>query len=116
MTEQTGYNATLDPRTGRPVLPLDAENARKAEVESAPLTDEDNQGIDIGEENEPDIEEPDEVSEIEEEEEERPRPLRTEEEGAEAPSAEEINRITPRMKGPDIEREGSDEDLIDRNV
>ena len=45
MTDQTGYDATLDPRTGRPVLPLDAENARKSEAESAPLTDEDNQGI-----------------------------------------------------------------------
>jgi hypothetical protein len=115
MTEQTGYDATLDPRTGRPVLPLAAENARKAEVESSPLTKEDNQGIDIGEDNEPDIEESDEVSEIEEDE-ERPPPLRAEEEGPDAPSAEEINRITPRMKGPDIEREGSDEDLIDRNV
>jgi hypothetical protein len=115
MTEQTGYDATLDPRTGRPVLPLDAENARKSEAESAPLTDEDNQGIDIGDENDPDIEEPDEVSEIEEDE-EKPGPLRAEDEGPDAPSAEEINRITPRMKGPDIESEASDEDLIDRNV
>ena len=114
MTEQTGYNATLDPRTGRPVLPLDAENARKSEAESAPLTDEDNQGIDMGDEHEPEIEDPAEVSEIEEDE-EKPRPVRAEEEGPDAPSAEEINRITPRMKGPDIEREGSDEDLIDRN-
>jgi hypothetical protein len=114
MTEQTGYNATLDPRTGRPVLPLDAENARKSEAESAPLTDEDNQGIDIGDEDEAEIEDPPEVSEIEEDE-EKPRPVRAEEEGPDAPSAEEINRITPRMKGPDIEREGSDEDLIERN-
>ena len=115
MTEQSGYDATRDPRTGRPVLPLDAENARKSEIESAPLTDEDNQGIDIGDENEPDVEEPDEVSEIEEDE-EKPRPLRAEDEGPGAPSAEEINRTTPRMKGPDIEREDSEEDLIDRNI
>ena len=115
MTDQPGYDATLDPRTGRPILPLDAENARKSEVESAPLTDEDNQGIDIGDENDLDIEEPAEVSEIEEEGEE-PRPLRAEEDGPDAPSAEEINRITPRMKGPDVEREDSEEDLIDRNV
>ena len=114
MTERPGYDATLDPRTGRPVLPLDAENARKSEAESAPLTDEDNQGIDMGDENDPEIEDPGEVSEIEEDE-ERPLPLRAEE-GTHARSAEEINRITPRMKGPDIEREGSDEDLIDRNV
>lgn len=114
MTEQTGYDATLDPRTGRPVLPLAAENARRSEAESAPLTDEDNQGIDIGDEDEPEIEDPGEVSEIEEDE-ERPHPLRAEE-GPDAPSAEEINRLSPRMKGPDIEREGSDEDLIHRNV
>ena len=115
MTEQTGYNATLDPRTGRPVLPLDAENARKAEAESAPLTDEDNQGIDIGDENDPEIEEPDEVSEIEEDE-EKPRPVRAEDEGPDAPSAEELNQTIPRMKGPDVEREDSEEDLIDRNI
>ena len=41
------YDATRDPRTGRPVLPKDADNTRKAEAESLPLTDEDNQGIDI---------------------------------------------------------------------
>ena len=113
MTEHTGYNATLDPRTGRPILPLEAENARKSEVESVPLTDEDNQGIDIGDA--PEIEEPDEVSEIDEDG-EKPPPLRVEDEGPEAPSAEEINRITPRMHGPDVEREDSEEDLIDRNV
>jgi hypothetical protein len=115
MTEQTGYDATLDPRTGRPVLPLDAENARKSEAESAPLTHEDNQGIDMGDENDPEIEEPDEVSEIEEDE-EKPHPVRAEDEGPDALSAEEINQTTPRMKGPDVEREDSEEDLIDRNV
>jgi hypothetical protein len=115
MTEQSGYNATLDPRTGRPVLPIDAENTRNAEVESEPLSDEDNQGIDIGDENDPDVEEPGEISEIEEDE-EKPRPLRAEDEGPDAPSAEEINRITPRMKSPDVEREDSEEGLIDRNI
>ena len=99
MTEQTGYNATLDPRTGRPVLPLDAENARKSEARSAPLTDEDNQGIDIGDEDEPEIEDPDEVSEIEENE-EKPRPVRAEEEGPDAPSAEEINQENSSHEGP----------------
>src|SRR5687767_14762715 len=48
MSDQTSYDATLDPRTGRPILPLDAENARQAEAESEPLTDKDNQGILIG--------------------------------------------------------------------
>ena len=115
MTEQTGYNATLDLRTGRPVLPIDAEHARKAEVESEPLTDEDNQGIDIGDEDDPKVEEPSEIAEIEEDE-EKPLPLRAEDEGPDAPSAEEVNRTSPRMKGPDVEREDSDEDLIDRNV
>jgi hypothetical protein len=117
MTEQTGYDATRDPRTGRPISPLDAENARKAQVESEPLTEEDNKGIDIGDENEPEIEEenPDETLRIEEDD-EKPRPLQAEDEGAESPSAEKINRITPRMKGPDIEREDYEEDLIDRNI
>jgi hypothetical protein len=115
MTEHTGYDATLDPRTGRPVLPLDAENARKSEVESAPLTDEDNQGLDIGDENDPPIEEPEEVSKIEEDE-EKPRLLRAAGEGPNALSAEDINRSTPRMKGPDIEREDSEEDVLDRNI
>jgi hypothetical protein len=117
MTEETGYDATRDPRTGRPISPLDAENARKAQVESEPLTDEDNRGIDIGDENEPEIEDgnPDDISRIEEEE-EKPRPLQAEDESSEASSAEEINRITPRMKSPDIEKEDSKEDLIDRNI
>jgi hypothetical protein len=42
------YDATRDPRTGRPILPIDADNTSKADAESVPLTDEDNQGIDIG--------------------------------------------------------------------
>ena len=46
---ENSYDATRDPRTGRPILPKDADNARKAEAESRPLTDEDNRGIDFGE-------------------------------------------------------------------
>ena len=42
------YDATRDPRTGRPILPIDADNTSKADAESVPLTNEDNQGIDIG--------------------------------------------------------------------
>jgi hypothetical protein len=50
MAHPTGntYDATRDPRTGRPILPIDADNTNKADAESVPLTDEDNQGIDIG--------------------------------------------------------------------
>jgi hypothetical protein len=50
MAHPTGntYDATRDPRTGRPILPIDADNTSKADAESVPLTDEDNQGIDIG--------------------------------------------------------------------
>lgn len=42
------YDATRDPRTGRPILPIDADSISKADAESEPLTDEDNQGIDLG--------------------------------------------------------------------
>ena len=105
MTEplENGYDATRDPRTGRPVLPLDAENARKAEVESQPLSDEDNQGIAI------------EVPGIGEEG-DLPLPMSAEDEESSAPSAEDINSTLPRMKGPDIESEDSEEVLIDPNV
>ena len=109
MTNQTGYDATRDPRTGRPVLPLDAENARKADAVSEPLTDEDNQGIAIEEE---DAEEIPGVGE----EDDLPLPIKAENEESDALSAEEINATVPRMKGPDIESEDSEEDLIDRNV
>lgn len=124
MTEQTGYDATLDPRTGRPVLPLDTENARKAEAVSEPLTDEDNQGIEIGDEEgpeteveeEPEEEEtPDEVPGLDEGE-EIPRPIFSREEGHVSSSSEEINSLTPRMRGPGVEAEDSDEDLLDRNI
>jgi hypothetical protein len=110
MTEQTGYDATRDPRTGRPVLPLDAENARKAEVESEPLTNEDNQGISIEDE-----ENPNDMPGIGGED-DLLLPLKAENEDADSSSAEELNSTAPRMKGPDIESEDLDEDVIDRNV
>lgn len=109
MTDQTGYDATRDPRTGRPVLPLDAENARKADARSEPLTDEDNQGIAIEDE---DAEEIPSVGE----EDDLPLPIKAENEGGDGLSAEEINSTVPRMNGPDIESEDSDEDQIERNV
>jgi hypothetical protein len=109
MADQTGYDATRDPRTGRPVLPLDAENARNADAESEPLTDEDNQGIAIEEE---DAEEIPGIGE----EDDLPLPIKAENEESDALSAEEINSQVPRMKGPDIESEDSEEDLIDGNV
>jgi|SRR5688572_16079113 hypothetical protein len=112
MTEplENGYDATRDPRTGRPVLPLDAENARKAEVESQPLSDEDNQGIAIE-----DQVNPEDVPGIGEEG-DLPLPMSAEDEESSAPSAHDINTTVPRMKGPDDESEDSDEDLIDANV
>ena len=109
MADQPGYDATRDPRTGRPVLPLDAENASKADAESEPLTDEDNQGIAIEEE---DAEEIPGVGE----EDDLPLPIKAENEESDALSAEEINSTMPRMKGPDIESDDSEEDLKDRNV
>lgn len=124
MTEQTGYHATLDPRTGRPILPIDAENARQADAVSEPLTDEDNQGIEIGDGDVPEIEIEEEPEEEEapddvpgsDEGEEIPRPIFSRDEGHAAPSAEEINSTTPRMSGPGVEAENSEEDLIDRNI
>jgi len=110
MTEQNGYDATRDPRTGRPVLPLDAENARKAELESQPLTDGDNQGIAI--ENE---DSPEDIPGIGEEN-DKPLPVSAEDVESHAASAEEINSTVPRMKGPERKSEDSEEVLIDRNV
>ena len=112
MTEplENGYDATRDPRTGRPVLPLDAENARKAEVESQPLSDEDNQGIAIEDEDNPE-----DIPGIGEEG-DLPLPMSAEDEESSAPSAEDINSTLPRMKGPDDEPEELEEDLMDRNI
>ena len=78
MSNQTTYDATRDPRTGRPVLPIDEDNTRKAEAESLPLTDEDNQGIDIGDD--------DAVGE----EDDLPRET--------AQSSVDVNATVPRMK------------------
>ncbi len=78
MSNQTAYDATRDPRTGRPVLPIDEDNTRKAEAESLPLTDEDNQGIDIGDD--------DAVGE----EDDLPRET--------AQSSVDVNATVPRMK------------------
>ena len=110
MSEENGYDATRDPRTGRPVLPLDAENARKAELASQPLTYEDNQGIAIEDEDSPE-----DIPGIGEED-GMPLPISAETEESRAASAEEINSTVPRMKGPDRESEDSEDDLIDRNV
>ena len=51
MTEPKGYDATRDPRTGRPIIPLDAEKRKDpyADAVSEPLGDEDNQDIAMGE-------------------------------------------------------------------
>ena len=100
------YDATRDPRTGRPVLPIDADNSSKADAESLPLTEEDNQGIDIGDD--------DTVGE------EDDLPQELEADDAEnvdetAPSSVEVNSTVPRMKAanPESEELESDDELID---
>ncbi len=108
------YDATRDPRTGRPILPIDADNTSKADAESLPLTDEDNQGIDIGDD--------DAVGE----EEDPPHELEAEdaeEEDSAAPSSVEVNSTVPRMKAADSEseevepdNESADDELIDEDT
>jgi hypothetical protein len=85
---ETSYDATRDPRTGRPVLPIDADNTRKAEAESLPLTDEDNQGIDFGD---------DESSAVGEED-DLPREPGAEDDEESAQSSVDVNATVPRMK------------------
>lgn len=105
MTNQTSYDATRDPRTGRPILPIDADNTSKADAESLPLTDEDNQGIDIGED--------DAVGE----EDDLPQELGAEAED-DAPSSVEVNSTVPRMSAaaPESEEVESDDELIDEEI
>jgi hypothetical protein len=105
MTNQTSYDATRDPRTGRPILPIDADNTSKADAESLPLTDEDNQGIDIGED--------DAVGE----EDDLPQKVAADE-AEDAPSSVEVNSTVPRMKAADPESEEleSDDELIDEET
>ena len=97
---ETSYDATRDPRTGRPVLPIDADNTHKADAESLPRTDEDNKGIDIGDD--------DAVGE----EDDLPQDMAPEDDGAAAPSSMEVNSTVPRMKAahPDSEKVESDDE------
>src|SRR5689334_17156810 len=114
MTNQTAYDATRDPRTGRPVLPIDAENTRKADSESLPLTEEDNQGIAIGN-NDTLIDKDDPPHELEADD--------GRENDTIAPSSADINSTVPRMKAVDPESEELDSDdplpddeLIDEDI
>ena len=93
---ETTYDATRDPRTGRPILPIDADNTRKAEAESLPLTDEDNQGIDIGDDDAVG-EEDDPTHELEADD-------------AASPSSVDVNSTVPRMKAADPESEEAESD------
>ena len=99
------YDATRDPRTGRPILPIDADNTRKAEAESLPLTDEDNRGIDFGD---------DDVSSVGEED-DLPREMAAEDDDETAPSSVDVNATVPRMKAADPESEEleTDDELMD---
>lgn len=104
MTNQTSYDATRDPRTGRPILPIDADNTSKADAESLPLTEEDNQGIDFGD---------DESSAVGEED-DLPQEMVAEDDDETAPSSVDINSTVPRMKAADPESEEleADNELI----
>jgi hypothetical protein len=83
---ETAYDATRDPRTGRPVLPIDADNSRRAEAESQPLTAEDNQGIAFND---------DDISTVHEED-DLPKELGAEDEDSTAPSsAEQVKSAVP---------------------
>ena len=100
------YDATRDPRTGRPILPIDSDNTRKAEAESLPLTDEDNQGIDIG-----DVDAVGEDDDL-------PLEMVAEDDDDTAPSSVDINSTVPRMKAADPESEEleSDDELIEEDT
>jgi hypothetical protein len=109
MTNSNGYNATLDPRTGRPILPIDADNTNKADAASLPLTDEDNQGIDIGDD------------EAVGEEDDPPHELNADDEENDedtAPSSVDVNSTVPRMKSADPKSEELEPDdaLIDQET
>jgi hypothetical protein len=110
MAHPTGntYDATRDPRTGRPILPIDADNTSKADAESVPLTDEDNQGIDIGDDDNSTVGEEDDL----------PRQMAAEDDDAAAPSSVEVNSTAPRMKAadPDHEELESDNELVDEEI
>ena len=95
---ENAYDATRDPRTGRPDLPIDADNTRKADAESLPLTDEDNQGIDLGDDDNAMVGEEDDL----------PHERGAEEDDEAAPSSVEVNSTVPRMKAADPESEELD--------
>jgi hypothetical protein len=102
------YDATRDPRTGRPVLPIDADNTHKADAESLPLTDEDNQGIDFGDDDSTTVGEEDDL----------PQEMAAEEDDSTAPSSVEVNATVPRMKAadPDHEELESGDEIIDEDI
>ena len=106
---ETNYDATRDPRTGRPILPIDADNTSKADAESLPLTDEDNQGIDIGDDDAVG-EEDDPPNELEADD--------AEEDEEAVPSSVEVNSTVPRMNAADPESEEveSGDELLDEET
>jgi hypothetical protein len=103
------YDATRDPRTGRPILPIDADNTSKADAESVPLTDEDNQGIDFGD---------DESSAVGEEDDLPQQDMGAEDDDGTVPSSVDVNATVPRMKAADPESEESElvDELIDEDT
>lgn len=103
---ENAYGASRDPRTGRPVLPIDADNTRKAETEFLPLADEENQGIDFSDGDSSTVGEEDDL----------PQELAAEDDDATAPSSVDVNSTVPRMKtaDPDHEELESDEESHDQ--
>ena len=109
MTDQTSYDATRDPRTGRPILPIDADNTSKADAESLPLTDEDNQGIDFGDDDSSTVgEEDDLLQELGAED--------ADDDDAAAPSSVDVKATVPRMKAADPESEEFESDELTDDV
>ncbi|HUQ35017.1 MAG TPA: hypothetical protein VM144_01435 [Aestuariivirga sp.] len=94
------YDATRDPRTGRPVLPIDADNTHKADAESLPLTDEDNQGIEFGDDDSSTVGEEDDL----------PQEMAAEDDGSTVPTSVDVNATVPRMKAADPDNEESESD------
>ena len=94
------YDATRDPRTGRPVLPIDADNTHTADAESLPLTDEDNQGIEFGDDDSSTVGEEDDL----------PQEMAAEDDGSTVPTSVDVNATVPRMKAADPDNEESESD------
>jgi hypothetical protein len=106
MTQETGHNATRDPRTGRPILPLDAENDRKAKDDKTNVVGNPQHAIDNDEtDNDLVIDKEEDVPGGEDDDENE-----DEEERSHLLFSEETNSIS----GPDLEED--EENPINRKI